>query len=91
MGLAYDLVVASIVTIIAVVVHFLGVELVAPGTPLWDMATTGTSNLGGTAKASLWFQTFVVWIPLIGMGGVWVWTVVKVYKRQVQTAMRPPS
>lgn len=91
MGLAYDLTVASVVTIIAVVVHFLGIELVAPGTPLWEMATTGTSNLSGTAKASLWFEIFVVWIPMIGIGGVWLWTVVKAYKRQVQTAVRPPT
>lgn len=91
MGLAYDLVVASVVTIIAVVVHFLGVELVAPGTAMWDMATTGTENLGGTAKAGLWFEIFAVWVPMIGIAGVWLWTVVKAYKRQVQTAVRPPT
>lgn len=91
MGLAYDLVVASVVTIIAIVVHFIGVELVAPGTAMWDMATTGTANLDGTAKATLWFEIFVVWVPLIGMAGVWSWTVVKAYRRQVQTAIRPPT
>jgi len=91
MGLAYDLVVASVITMIAVVIHFIGIELVAPGTPLFDMAVENAANLDGAAKASLWFQIFVVWIPMIGIGGIWLWTVIKAYKRQVQTAVRPPS
>lgn len=90
MGLAYDLTVASVVTIIAIVIHLIGIELVAPGAPLYEMAATGTSNLGGADKANFWFQIFVVYIPLIAIGGVWVWTIIKSYKRQVQTAVRPP-
>ena len=92
MGFAYDLVVASVVTIIAIVVHFLGVELVAPGTTLWDMtAAYSGGELSVMSNISLWFEVLVVYIPLIAIGGVWLWTVVKTYKRQVQTAVRPPT
>jgi len=91
MGLAYDLVVASVVTIVAVVVHLMMVELISPGTILWETATTGTENLNGTQRVSFWFEIMVLWVPLIGIGGVWLWTVVKAYKRQVQTAVRPPT
>jgi len=91
MGLAYDLVVASVITIIAIVIHLIGIELVGPSTPLFEMAVEEASNLGGAAKANLWFEIFAVWIPLIAIAGIWLWTVIKAYKRQVQTAVRPPS
>jgi hypothetical protein len=90
MGLAYDIVVATTITTISIVIHFIGVELFAPGTQLYNLATSGTAVLNGTAKASLWFELLVVWIPLLAIMGVWTWVAVSTYRRQAVTAVQRP-
>lgn len=92
MSYAYDLTVATVITIISIIVHLMSVELFAPGTPLWDVATDGTAVMNGTARASFWFEIFAVWVPLAAIAGIWLWVMVRLYRRQAITAVsrRPP-
>lgn len=93
MSRSYDFLVAGIVTLVAIAMHRMLVGLVAPGTGLWDVATTGTSAFNGTANAAFWFEIGVVWIPVIGVAGVWAWVLIREFRRQVATGAgiaRPP-
>lgn len=88
MSRAYDLTVASVLTIIAVVIHLMGVELFAPTGVLYGIATDGTEVFNGTARATLWFEIITVWAPLATTGTGWLWVLIREYRRQVQTAVR---
>lgn len=87
MSMAYDFVVATVISVISAVIHFIGVQLFSPGTQLFDIATDGTAVIGGTAKATLWFEILVVWVPVLVFGGVWAWAFVRMYRRQAATAV----
>jgi len=66
----------------------MAVELFAPGSVLYNIATDGTGAMNGTARATLWFEIISVWAPIGATGGVWAWVIKNEYKRQVQTAVR---
>ena len=90
---AYDIVVCAVIWIIAVIVHLMSVELFAPGTELYELATTGTQVMNGQARADLWFEILAVYVPLLSMAGISVWVMVREYRRSVATATvpnRPP-
>lgn len=89
MTLAYDLVVSGIIIIISVIVHTMAIELMAPGTALHASATMAT-NLQGPARADLWYQIFVQWIPVAGLFTSVAWPFVRAYRRQSATALRSP-
>jgi len=89
MSRAYDFTVVSVVTIIAVVVHFMGLELLQPGTPLYAVATDGTQNVGGPAFAEIVWQSVAIWIPLLSIAGVLAYALLREYRRQAVTATRP--
>jgi len=86
MTLAYDLVRTGVLVIIAAVVHRMAVELFSPDGVLYGVATSGTSNVQGTYHANLWYQILAIWVPLAVMGFAVLYTLVRVYRRQVQTA-----
>lgn len=88
MTLARDFVVAGVITIIMFVIHRVGVELFAPGSQLWKTATEGTAVMSGTQHANTLFQVIVVWMPILFISGVWIWAMLRAYRRQVQTAIR---
>jgi hypothetical protein len=94
MSRSYDFVVAGVVTLVAFAMHRLMVGMVTPGTALWDVATTGTAVFNGLQNATWWMEIGTVWIPIIGIGGVWAWVLIREYRRQVATgvgqARRPP-
>jgi len=90
MSRAYDIVVASVITIIAVVIHTVSMQLFVPGSPLYELATDGTAAMNGTARADLWSQMLVIWVPLLAIGGIWAWTFIREYRRQAVTAVRAP-
>jgi hypothetical protein len=87
MTLAYDITIGGVITIIMFVVHRVGVELFAPGGKLWETATTGTEVMSGTETANLLFQVIVVWMPILFISGIWLWVALRMYKRQVSTAI----
>jgi len=89
MGAAYDIVVAGVISVIASVVHLMAVELFAPGSPLFALATDGTSVMNGTARANLWFQILAVWIPVAVFVSIWIWVGIRKWRRTVQTATQP--
>lgn len=86
MTLAYDFVRAGVLIIISAVIHRMGVELFAPGGVLYDTATSGTANVNGAYHANLWYQIIVVWVPLAVAGFALAFVLIRIYRRQVQTA-----
>lgn len=88
MSRAFDFTVAGVIYIIAAIIHRMGTELFAPGSVLYDIATDGTGNVNGTTHAATWFDIITIWAPLLCVGGISAWLIVKEYKRQVQTATR---
>lgn len=85
MTLAYDFVVAGVLLLVAIIAHLMAVELMAPGTPLYEAAASAT-NLSGAKRAELWYQIFVMWIPLLTAGTAFAWPFVRAYRRQGVTA-----
>lgn len=84
MSFAGDLITASVVTIVAFILHRIMVELVNPSTALYGVAQDAT-NLNGAALAWQWAQIGAIWIPLIAIGGIWTFVIVRMYRRQVVT------
>lgn len=68
--------------------HMMAVELFASGSILYNLATDGTGNLNGTARATLWYEILAVWMPLAAIGGISLWSMVREYRRRVQTVVR---
>lgn len=89
MSRAFDIVVLGVVTIIAAVIHRASVELFAPESPLHEIASQATL-LNGAARADLWFQIIGIWTPLLVIGGMFAWTLIREYRRQVATAVQRP-
>ena len=88
MTTAFDVVIAAVITCIAIVIHRISLTLFAPGTTLYDVAA-GATTLGGASKAWLWFQIIGIWAPLLAIGGIWLWVLIRAFRRQVTTAARP--
>jgi len=84
----FDFTVAGVITTIAIVIHRLSLTLFAPGQPLYKIAADATT-LGGASRAWLWFQIISIWAPLLAIGGIWLWTLVREFRRQVTTAKTP--
>jgi len=85
MSRAFDFTVVGVITIIAVVIHLIAVELFAPGTPLHRVASAGVA-LEGAARADLWYEILSVWMPLLAFGGILAWATIREYRRQAITA-----
>lgn len=88
MSRAFDFVVVGVIYIVAVVIHLMGINLFAPGTPLHQVASTGTAVMGGAAKADLWYEIITLWAPLLAVGGISLWAFIREYRRQTVTAAR---
>ena len=89
MSRAFDFTVVSVVWVVCVVVRYMGLVLLQPGTPLYAAATDGTEQLGGPAFASVVWQSVAIWIPMIAIAGILAWATLREYKRQSVTATRP--
>lgn len=87
MSRAFDFTVVGVVWVVAIVVHMIGLNLFAPGTPLYEMAE-GATALDGAEKAHLWFQILAIWMPLISGAGITAWAVLREYRRQAVTAVQ---
>lgn len=87
MSRAFDFVLVGVIYIIAAIVHLMAIELFAPGTPLYEFAASAT-NLNGAERADLWFQIIAIWVPLIAMGGITAYAVIREYRRQATTGVR---
>jgi hypothetical protein len=87
MTLAYDIVVGGVVTMLMFILHRISVELLAPGSKLWAIATTDTAVMDGTRHATTMFEVVAVWMPVLFIAGIWTWVLIRAYKRQVQTAI----
>jgi hypothetical protein len=89
MSRAFDFVVVGVIWVISAVVHLMAVELFAPGSPLFALATDGTAVMNGTARAGLWFNILAVWMPVAAGVGIVLWAIIREYRRTVSTATRP--
>jgi succinate dehydrogenase hydrophobic anchor subunit len=86
MSRAFSFVVATVIYIIAYVLHTISAYIFHPDGELYAVAASA-ENLDGAARAAFWSQFFIVWLPLIMVGGITLWVVVREYRRQ--TATRP--
>jgi sterol desaturase/sphingolipid hydroxylase (fatty acid hydroxylase superfamily) len=89
MSRGFDFTVVTVVWIVAVVIHRMGIELFQPGSPLYEIAANGNSNVNGAQLADLWFQILSIWVPLMAAGGILAWAMIREYRRQTITAARP--
>lgn len=86
MSRAFDFVVIGVIWIIAIIIHLMGIQLFAPGSPLHSLASTGTGAMNGAARADLWYEILTVWVPLLSAGGITAWGFIREYRRQAVTA-----
>ena len=89
MSRAFDFVVVGVIFVIAVMIHLMGVNLFAPGSPLHTIASTGTETMNGAERADLWHEMLTIWVPLLSVAGISAWAFVREYRRQAATAVRP--
>lgn len=87
---AYDITLATTVTIIAIAWHRISIELFAPTTPLYQAGESAT-NLNGGQLAAQWFEIGTVWLPVIVVCGIWTWVLMRAFRRPNATgqARRP--
>jgi hypothetical protein len=84
---AFDFVVVGVIYIVAIVIHLMGINLFAPGTPLYSLATTGTAVMHGQERADMWYEILTLWVPLLAAGGISAWAFIREYRRQAATAV----
>ena len=85
---AYDFTVLAVVYLVSVVIHLMAVELMAPGTGLYALATDGTEVMNGQAWADQTFMILSTWVPLISFFGITAWGVFREYRRQALSAVQ---
>jgi len=88
MSRIYDFTVVSVIFIISVVMHFIGAELLMPGTVLYEIAVTGTESMNGQQWADQVGMVITVWMPLMATGGIIAWALFREYRRQAVTAVQ---
>ncbi len=88
MSRAFDFVVITVIYVVAIVVHLMGIELFAPGSPLHSIATSGTGAMNGGERADLWYEIITVWVPLMAVFGISAYGIVREYRRQAVTAVQ---
>lgn len=91
MGRGFDFVVIGVIYLVAFIVHLMAIELLAPGSPLHVVASTGTSAMNGAERADLWYEMLAIWVPLLAIGGITAWGFVREYRRQTITAVQGPA
>ena len=87
MSRAFDFVVIGVIWSISVCIHIIGINLFAPGTPLYETAASA-STLNGGERAQLWFEILVIWVPMISTSGITAWGVIREYRRQAVTSVQ---
>jgi hypothetical protein len=88
MTLAGDIVVSSVLTIFALVLHRITAALFNSDTALYGIATEGTAVFNGAERAAFWADFFIIWLPLLIVGFAWSFAAIKSFKRQRITARR---
>jgi len=89
MSRAFDLTIMTVIVIVSVVIHTIGLELFIPGSPLYELAANGNASMNGQARADLWSQILVIWVPMLASGGIIAWVFIREFRRQAVTAARP--
>lgn len=88
MTLAYDFVVASVLSIFAIVIHRISAALFNVNSGLYEIATDGTQVFNGAERAAFMADFLIIWLPLLIFGFAWAYAAVKAYRRQSITARR---
>lgn len=89
MSRLYDYVLIGVVSLISYIIHTIGIVLFAPESELHEIASDAVV-FGGAEKADLWYQALAIWVPLIAVGGIVVYAVLREYRRQARTAAVAP-
>lgn len=85
---AFDFTLLVVIYVITSIIHLISVELLAPGTPLYETATDGTAALNGQQFADFVFMATTTWIPLMVVVGITAYVMVREYRRQSATAVQ---
>jgi len=88
MSRVYDYAVVSVIFIVSVVIHLMSAEIFLPGTPLYEMATSGTEVMDGQQFADRVSMILTVWVPLIATSGAILWALIREYRRQALSAVQ---
>lgn len=88
MSRIFDFTVLTVVYIISAIIHLIGAELFTPNGILYSLATDGTGAMNGQALADQWFMILTVWVPLISVGGMTAYVIIREYRRQTVTAVQ---
>ena len=88
MTLAGDIVVSSVLTIFALVLHRITAALFNSDTALYAIATEGTAVFSGAERAAFWADFLIIWLPLLIVAFAWAYAGIKAFKRQRITARR---
>jgi hypothetical protein len=85
---AFTFVVMGVIYIIAYTLHTVAAYLFHPDGQLYELAASAT-HFDAAARAAFWSQVLVIWVPVIMVGGITLWGVVREYRRQTATAVQP--
>ena len=91
MSRAFDFTTVGVTWIICVIIHRLAVELFAPDSTLYQIATIDNSNVNAAENVSIWWQWIGVYMPLTVGAGILAWAFIREYRRQVATAAPRPA
>ena len=78
----------GLIWILAMVIHWFGVTLFAPGTDMYALGAVGVGTYIDTGWRDQMYLVFVQYIPLLFVGGSLVWGFAKEYEDAVYGTYR---
>lgn len=89
MSRIYDFTLIGVITLISFIVHTVAIELFGPQSSL-HKTVAQAGSFSAASRTDLWFEIIAVWAPMIAIGGIICWAVIREWRRQV-TTQRVPS
>lgn len=80
MSRMYRFATIGLIWILAMIIHWFGVTLFAPGTDVYALADPGVGLYIETGWQDRMYKVFVQWIPLLFVGGSLLWGFAKEYE-----------
>jgi len=88
MSRAYRYATIGLIWILAIIIHWFGATLFAPGTALWGIADAGVGTYIDSEWRGQMYRIFVQYIPLLFISLSLLWGFAKEYEDAVRTGVR---